>query len=398
MKKILVVNTVLRGGGAAKIAQDIFGEGKKIFGDQIWFAYGRGKKSAEEQTFYFGNKIELFFHIFLVRFLGLEGFGSFFATRKLIKFIQKNKFTAVHVHNLHGYYVNFFYLLKWLNEQNIPVVWTIHDEWPFTWLPAHSMGCVHCQGGEGVCTNQYGYPKNYVPIGRQRMIRLKHGLFRHKNIMFVSPAEWLRDKVKEKNPNASVRVVYHGIDLDTFKPMDKLSLREKYRVPKDKKVVLFSAANLKDKNKGVEYVVNVVEAMKKKGYIFISIGEGRVRANVTSFGKIDDQHQMAELYALSDVYFLSSLAESVSLTMMEALASSVPVVAFAMPATQVLKENQCGFLIPDKSNDAISETLEAVTKDNEQYIQMSLNGRKVALARADRRHMLSAYSDLYQTI
>lgn len=66
------------------------------------------KKNQTTEPFTLEIGIEFLFHLFLVRFLGLEGFGSYFATNRLINFIDNEKFDLIHIHNLHGYYVNFF--------------------------------------------------------------------------------------------------------------------------------------------------------------------------------------------------------------------------------------------------------------------------------------------------
>lgn len=112
MKKILILNTTFAKGGAAKVAHTLFSEFKDVF--DIHFAYGRGQKVDNEKTFYFGNKIEFLIHAFLVRFLGIEGYGTYFSTRKLIKYIKKEKFDIINIHNLHGYYINFFQLFFFL--------------------------------------------------------------------------------------------------------------------------------------------------------------------------------------------------------------------------------------------------------------------------------------------
>ena len=120
MKKVLIINTTLNKGGAARVAYDIFENLNSEF--EIFFAYGRGAKNAGAKTFYFGNKLELLIHIFLVRFLGLEGYGSYFSTRKLIKFIKKENFDLINLHNLHGYYLNFFKLLNFLKKLDVPII------------------------------------------------------------------------------------------------------------------------------------------------------------------------------------------------------------------------------------------------------------------------------------
>lgn len=187
MKKILHINTVYTGGGAAQVARDIFAFSRE-HEYEAYFAYGRGEKSHDKNTFKFGNSFENFLHLVLVRFLGLEGFGTYFSTKKLIRFIQKEKFNLIHLHNLHGYYLNFFDLFAFLKTAGIPIIWTFQDEWPLTWLPAHSMGCAHCKGDAGKCSTTYPYPKTYCTLFRGYMLkRKKKGIRRARRYAHCSP-------------------------------------------------------------------------------------------------------------------------------------------------------------------------------------------------------------------
>lgn len=366
MLKILTINTTIEKGGAAKMAYDLFCYIKDKPGYKAVFAYGRGTDKENDSSFYFGNKIELFIHIFLVRFLGLEGFGSYFATRKLINFIKKKSFDIVHIHNLHGYYINFFKLLSWLNKNNIRVVWTLHDEWVLTWLPAHSMGCDHCIFGKGKCINTYTYPKNYFPIFKKLMIKKKRNIFNYSNITFVSPAGWLSQKIKKYYPTASVVLIKNGVDISKFYPKEKESLKIKYNIPVDKKIISFSAANLQDENKGMNYVVELLNTLNKEEYHFFSFGRGSVGnySNLTNFGFINDSNILSDVYSLSDIYLFLSLAETAPLAVLEAAACNTPILAFDLPANKIIKDYNFGDVVKEKSISSIIETLKSVLNNN----------------------------------
>lgn len=392
--KVLIVNTTIKKGGAAKIAHDLFCYIKDKPGYKAVFAYGRGVDKENDSSFYFGNKLELFIHIFLVRFLGLEGFGSYFATRKLINFIKKESFDIVHIHNLHGYYINFFKLLSWLNKNNIKVIWTLHDEWILTWLPAHSMGCDHCIFGRGQCINTYTYPKNYFPIFKKLMIKKKRNIFNYTNITFVSPANWLGDKIKMYYPKVNVTLIKNGIDITKFFPREKKELRIKYGLPLDKKIISFSAANLHDENKGMNYVVELMNTLNKEEYHFVSFGQGSIGdySNLTNFGFINDNNTLSGAYSLSDVYLFLSSAETAPLAVLEAAACNTPILAFNLPANGIIEKYNFGGIVKEKSISSIIEILNRILDNN------MINSNEVIKKEFDILTMKNNYLNLYENL
>lgn len=340
MKNILFLNTVYRGGGASNVARDLF---LKSFneGYNSFFAFGRGRDEGEG-LFNFGNKFEFLIHVFLVRFLGLEGYGSFFATRKLIKFIKEKKINLIHIHNLHGYYVNFFMLLNFLNKEKIPIVWTLHDEWAVTWLPAHSMGCQHCKTLQGICVNKYNYPKNYFPLFKRLLLEKKRKVFSSlSKITIVSPAHWLLESLtKSFLVNKNMLVIENGVDINVFKPIyNKLDLRKKYNLPNNKRIVTFFCVNPKDANKGFKYILEIARMFENRNIIFLGIGNNHVAdTNIIFLEKTINSSNIAQFLNVSDIFILPSSVETQPLSVLEALACDIPVVAFDISATKELEE------------------------------------------------------------
>ena len=401
MKKILIINTNFKHGGAAVMAKMLFYKMQPIFGiDQVNFAYGRGGKSYEPGTFYFGNKIESFFHIFLVRFFGLEGYGTFFATLKLIKFIEKEKFNIIHLHNLHGYYVNFFWLLKWLNKKQIKVVWSLHDEWLLTWLPAHSLDCNHCLGANGKCVNYYNYPKNYLPIFKNKMLKNKKDFFNYKNITFVSPADWLYDKIKILQPNVNIKKINNGININLFKPRDKNIIRDKYNLPLNKKIILLTATNFADKNKGGKFIFELLADKTLSDCLFVSFGKGKIKnfLNLINFGHLTELKKIAELYSLADIFCFPSVAETASLSVLEALASGLPVIAFNIPANKFLELNHCGILAKEQKSLELSKNILNLLNNSNELQQISANAHDFAFKNFDENLISIEYINVYNNL
>jgi putative colanic acid biosynthesis glycosyltransferase len=398
MKKILILNTTFDKGGAAGVARDLFYYFKNNPDFSVFFAYGRGKKKTESNTFKFGNSIESFIHIFLVRFLGLEGFGSYFSTRKLINFIEKEKFDLIHIHNLHGYYVNFFKLLEYLNKKNIKVIWTLHDEWILTWLPAHSMGCEHCKTLKGTCTNKYNYPKNYWPLFSNFMLGKKREILSYKNITFVSPAVWLYNECKDEFKLTNSILIPNGIDSKIFIPStNKEMLKEKYKLPKDKKIILFLASNFKDKNKGGKYIVSLADKLKEKNYLLCVLGSADLpkRINLLSFGYISNQKDLAEIYALSDVFCSLSSVETSPLSVLYAMSCSLPIVGFEIKALDELVSNN-GKLVDYGDEETLTNIICDIIENDSLLKDMGENSRKSILTNFEKENAYLLYEKEYK--
>lgn len=399
MKKILIINTTFKKGGAAQIARDLFFYFEKNKELAVFFAYGRGRQNSKANTFYFGNKIEFFIHLFLVRFLGLEGFGSYFSTLKLIKFIEKEKFDLIHIHNLHGYYLNFFTLLEYLNKKNIKVIWTLHDEWLFTWLPAHSMDCAHCKTLVGKCTNHYSYPKNYWPLFSKFMLRKKRQILLFNNITFICPADWLFKEAKDEFRLAKSILIANGVDSDIFIPaIDKNSLRKKYNLPTDKKIILFLANNFKDKNKGGQYLLKLAKRLENKPYILGIIGLANLPNlnNLISFGYIPDRNNLAEIYSLFDLYCSLSAVETAPLSVLEAMSCALPIVGFNIKALYGVVNEKNGRLVDYGNDKELAGAICNVISDDLLLKTMGEYSRKIILDNFEQKNMYLLYEKIYK--
>lgn len=397
MKKVLIINTTLNKGGAARVAHDLFENINSNF--EIFFAYGRGVKTPDSKTFYFGNKLEMLIHIFLVRFFGLEGYGTYFSTKKLINYIKKEKFDLINLHNLHGYYLNFFLLLNFLKEANIPVIYSLHDEWSMTWLPAHSLGCSHCKTGLGKCVNTYAYPKNYFPVFLNYMLKKKQSVFSSlEKLLIVCPSLWLKEQVMKSYLNKfEIVTIYNGVDTDFFKPVaDKSKLRLKHSLPLDKKIIVFSASNLNDSSKGVNHIIEVAHELRDKNYLFVGLGAGEIANihNIKTLGYIYDKQKLSELYALSDLYCFASAAETFLLSAAESLSCGVPVIGFDLPVVRELVSEKVGVLTENNSNDLAKEINTLLHKEDK-FTAMGLAGRELIVNNYSKKIFFSGYLGLY---
>lgn len=121
------------------------------------------------------SKLEEYWHAIETKIFDNHGLSSRIATRRFIKKIKEINPTIVHLHTIHGYYINYKILFDYLSKANIPVVWTLHDCWNFTGHCAHFdfHGCEKWKSGCYECPLKKDYPGSFVLQNSKRNYLLK---------------------------------------------------------------------------------------------------------------------------------------------------------------------------------------------------------------------------------
>lgn len=245
---------------------------------------------------------------------------------------------------LHLHWVNGGFLsldnINSLLKLNKPVVWTLHDMWPFT-------GGCHYSGDSERFLNECGNchflkhpsPNDISHIGWSKKQAIYNS---NPKITFIACSNWMRDIALKSSllRGNEVITIANPIDVDIFSKQDKTLSRQKWGVPVDARVILFGAANINHTRKGINYliealhkiretesdmnqVIQVVMFGKSKDFDF-----KRIPFPVISLPIINSESDIAEIYSLADVFVLPSLEDNLPNMAMEALSCSTPVVAF----------------------------------------------------------------------
>ena len=106
MSVLLQINSVANWGSTGRIAEDI-GEIAIIKGWDSYIAYGRSATTSESQLIKIGDGLDVLFHLVITRLFDMHGLGSRLATKRLVKRIDKLRPDIIHLHNIHGYYINY---------------------------------------------------------------------------------------------------------------------------------------------------------------------------------------------------------------------------------------------------------------------------------------------------
>ena len=101
-------------------------------GHESYVVWGRGREASNEYEIYMNDKLGVYFHGIYTRLTDKTGFASEKSTRRLIKKLEKIKPDIIHLHNIHGYYINIELLFDYIKKNNIKIIWTLHDCWSFT--------------------------------------------------------------------------------------------------------------------------------------------------------------------------------------------------------------------------------------------------------------------------
>lgn len=368
--------------------------------DEAAICYGRGENIKGKNIFKFGLNWETYIHASLTRITGFTGCFSFFSTRRLICFIKSFNPDVVHLHELHAYFVNIQSLLKYLAKNDIKVVHTLHSEFSYTGKCGHSVDCEKWKTQCEKCPRLHAYIGTLFFDHTSYMYSQKKKLFLQLNELYLTaPSKWLYDRIGDSFLGGFPRfLVNNGVDTNIFKPMDTVSLINKYSIKPEEKVFLALAPNLLSIAKGGKFVMDIANDMKEDNVRFILVGvDGeteRIEGNMVICGRIMDKTILAQYYSLADAFLICSRRENYPTTCLEAQACGTPVYGFNTGGTKETLINQ--------DMDTLVEygdilALESKLKDVKKKSLDSVNElRRLAVDKFDKEKALEYYYKLYK--
>ena len=349
--KILLVNSVYGTGSTGKIVLDLQ-RGLVELGHKAKVAYGYdfGIHSSNDEAISIEKAIGYYSHNICSRITDKAGFFSNKATHRLIKIINDYHPDLIHLHNLHGYYLNIEILFEFLKGSDIPIIWTFHDCWPMTGHCVHFsyINCKRWRNGCYKCPAKKKYPKSILFDNSTRNYECKKKLFTGiKNLTIVTPSIWLKGIVEQSFfQNIPVEVIPNGIDLKTFKPL-KSNFREKYHL-KEKKIVL-AVANVWIEQKGIRDIIDISKRLKDNyQLVIVGLTEEQIKKfpeNVIKIKRTNNVEELVQIYSAADVFINPSYEETMGLVTAEALACGTPVIVYNKTAVPEVVDEYSGVVI-----------------------------------------------------
>lgn len=297
--------------------------------------------------------------------------------------------------------------LKQLIDLGKPIVWTLHDMWTFTGGCHYTGNCNHFEQECGNCPIlRHPSPAD---ISHQGWLKKQSFYWQAKNIYFVTCSQWLAQTAKKSSliANFPIQAIPNPIDTTLYRAKDKTEARKKWGIKADAKILLFGAANVNDKRKGLSYLLAALTHYKNHfgdDLELVMFGKNtsfdveEIPFKVHALPLITSQEDLVALYSLADVFVHPSLEDNLPNMVMEAMSCSTPVVAFN---TGGLSD-----LIDHKENGYLAEYLSAADFAAGMHWVLSHPDRKTLESKARQRVESSfspkivaqKYLDLYQSI
>jgi len=368
-------------------------------GYNAYMAYARGDEPSDEKSIKIGRKVDIYWHGLVTRVTGSHGFSSKRATDIFLEKVDEIKPDLIHLHNIHGYYINIELLFRYIKEKRIPVIWTLHDCWAFTGHCAHFdfVGCEKWKTGCRECPQLHTYPRSLFIDHSEQSYRKKKELFEDvENMTLVTPSKWLKDLVKESFlRHHQTIVINNGVDTVVFSPRE--SKKSYFGISEDKFVILGVAAQFTPR-KGLKYFLEIADKLDENSAIFlIGLNKKQLKSlpkNISGIERTESIEKLAEAYSMADIFVNPTLEDNFPTTNLEALACGTPVITFRAGGSPETVDEKTGVVVRKGNSELLRVAIEAVrNKGKEVY---SENCRKVALERFDSFDRFKEYiEDVY---
>lgn len=311
---------------------------------------------------------------------------------------------------IHMFWVNYGLLrIETLSKFKQPIVWTLHDMWPFTGGCHYDEGCGRFQQSCGRCPILYSQSDSDLS---RRIWARKRKSWSNVPIVVVATSHWLANMARLSSlfKDQRIEVIPNCIDTEKYKPLDKVTSRAAYNLPQDKNLILFSAMSAtSEKRKGNQYLVPALLKMSQLGWgkstELVIVGASTpvnppdLGMKVHYMGRMNDEISQVLLYSAADVVVAPSLQENLSNTVMESLACGTPVVAFNIGGMPDMIDHQMnGYLARAFDPDDLVEGMAWVLEHKFPKDGLSLCARQTVMERYTFKVVASRYLALYRSL
>ena len=363
--KVLMINVVCGIRSTGRICTDLATELEKQ-GHEVKIAYGREQvpEQFKKYAVKIGTDFDVKLHALKARLFDTAGFESKSVTKKFIEWVKEYDPDVIHLHNLHGYYINVELLFDYLKKCQKKIIWTLHDCWSFTGHCVYFdyVECERWKRGCHDCPQKKEYP---ICVGLEQSKKnywKKRMCFRNiDDLTLVTPSMWLAQRVeKSYMSNYPVEVINNGVDTNVFHPI-KSNVRNKYNLG-NKKIIL-GVASVWDKRKGLETFLKLSQKIKSE-YQIVLVGLSRQQIsklpkNIKGIKQTNSPQELAALYSIAEVFVNPTLEDNYPTTNIEAIACGTPVITYNTGGSPESAKHY-GLIIEKRDIDGIIKGIEKV--------------------------------------
>ena len=311
--------------------------------------------------------------------------------------------------------------LHWINQRFLPlgslpegkpIIWTLHDTWPFCGI-CHYFN--ECQGYRQSCGNCPQLKSHRLNDLSHKIWRRKNEIYKRLNLQIVAPSSWMGQCAAESGllSQFQTTVIPNCIDPLEYKPLTSHEMSDRWHDlvarKNRKKFVLYGAMNATvDKRKGYSYLISALEQITDDRenndielVVFganLSLGSSPIGLPTHFVGFVSDIHELVSLYSLADVMVVPSLNENLSCVIMESLACETPVVAFDIGGNgDMIDHQENGYLAKEKDSEDFANGILWCLENNMDG-HLSQNARKKVLENYTPEVVGRQYAELYSSL
>lgn len=313
------------------------------------------------------------------------------STMKLIKKIEEYHPDIIHLHNLHGYFLNVQTLFKFIKKNEYKVVWTLHDCWSYTgYCPYYDY--VNCDAYIDGCDKKrckygFSYPFSLLKQNIKNDYELKKELFNSVEMTLVTPSKWLKEEVKKSFlKDKNIEVINNGVDIPTI-----------YDFERSEVFTILFVANYWTKEKGVEEIKKVVPLLNKNIKVII-VGEmknkNKLSNRCTFIERTENYDELLNLYKKSNLFVNLTLQDNFPTVNIEALSCGTPVITYNTGGSPEIVESGMGIVVEKFDFEEVARII------NKQSISYSFNNEEIYMKskKYSKEKMVEEYNKLYKRV
>ena len=298
--------------------------------------------------------------------------------------------------------------LHWINQGGLslrdiqqlqalgkPIVWTMHDMWPFTGICHHANECTQYQ------TKCLSCPKNadiLAQITFDKKLQIWH------NIVFVGCSRWIASLAEKSRltHDGQVLSIPNPIDTTLFVPNAKTQAKQQLGLDPTMRYVLFGAVNSATPAKGMKYLLEADRQLMGQNIQYLVLGRNgkliidQLTHKGVELGFVNDDKQKALIYNAADVFVTPSLEENLPNMIMEAMACGTPCVGFNVGGIPEMIDHQVnGYVAHYKDAKDLAEGIKWVLASED---DLGAKARQKVLTAYSEEKVANQFIELYKSL
>lgn len=392
MQTLLQINTDANLGSTGRIAEQI-GVLASNQGFRSYMAYGREINHSKLNIIKIGNSIDVHIHALKTRLFDNQGLNSKSVTKTFIECVRTINPDIIHLHNIHGYYLNYEILFNFLKEWRGPVVWTLHDLWPITGHCAY-FGVNECskwRSGCGDCPYLKYYPKSvFFDRSKSNWLQKKAAFTSLNNITLVPVSNWLSGIIEESFMKNYPKVTIHnGVDTSVFTTCDNI-----------KQSYVLGVANIWEERKGLHDFFELRKLLHSSiGIKLVGLTKEQKASLPEGIEGIERTNSVTELnslYANALALVNPTYEDNFPTVNIEALSCGTSVITYNTGGSPEAIDEQTGIVVDKGDVMGLVKAIEEIRNSCDKYTSLQCRSRAETFFNSSLQY--EKYLELYKTL